>query len=289
MFEYDVIAPLEVVEHGVRQTDFAAVRDISYRSPMGGRVPAFLVTPLARGRFAGVVLMHWGFGDRASMLEEALLYARAGAVCILPDGYPWKRPERAMTDFSTAEGVHDAYVQLVIDLHRAIDILFSRLDVSSNRIAYVGHSLGATVGGALAGPCERVSAYVLMDGYPQVSLDERLIQKNFPGREGLFADLNAIRYIGLAAPAAVFFQFARRSEFITELMADQWFKAAKDPKDLKWYDTDHAFDLSAFRDRAEWLHHRIGLPPVDSSWLGARTTLLPKGDLTKFRRTVAKA
>ena len=194
-----------------------------------------------------------------------------------------------MTDISTAEGVHDAYVQLVIDLHRAIDILFSRLDVSSNRIAYVGHSLGATVGGALAGPCERVSAYVLMDGYPQVSLDERLIQKNFPGREGLFADLNAIRYIGLAAPAAVFFQFARRSEFITELMADQWFKAAKDPKDLKWYDTDHAFDLSAFRDRAEWLHHRIGLPPVDSSWLGARTTLLPKGDLTKFRRTVAKA
>jgi len=147
---------------------------------MGGRVPAFLVTPLGKGRFAGVVLMHRGFGDRSSMLDEALLYARAGAVCVLPDGFPRNRPERPATDFSTAEGVRDALVQIVIDLRRAIDILFSRLDVSSSRIGYVGHSLGATVGGALAGPCERVSAYVLMDGYPQVSLKIDSSRKNSP-------------------------------------------------------------------------------------------------------------
>jgi len=70
-------------------------------------------------------------------------------------------------------------------------------------------------------------------------------------------------------------------------MAEQWFKAAKDPKDLKWYDTDHAFDLNAFRDRAEWLRHRIGLPPVDRSWLGDRTTLLPDSDLRKYRSVIA--
>lgn len=281
LFEYDQISPLDVVEAGVEQRDGARIHDITYASPMGGRVPAYLIVPDREGRFAGLVLMHWGFGSRGSFLEEALLYARAGAVCLTIEG-PFGRPI-AVRDLSTAQRARDAYLQLIIDLRRAVDLLFSRLDVSSSRIGYVGHSLGASVAGALAlAERRRVRAFVLMGGWPELSVNETVLRRLFPNRLDLFAPFDSIRYIGHAAPAELLLQFARRDEFITAPMAEQWIAAASEPKKVCWYDADHAFDLASFRDRAEWLHHRIAIAPIEDSWLRARQTLLPESDLAKY-------
>ena len=64
--------------------------DLTYASPKGGRVTAYLVAPAGKGPFAGLVFGHWGPGNRTEFLPEATLYARAGAASLLVD-YPWVR------------------------------------------------------------------------------------------------------------------------------------------------------------------------------------------------------
>src|SRR5215470_15064259 len=59
VFEYDRKAPLDIQESGVTKRGGVAVRDISYASPKGGRVPAYLVTPPGNGPFAAVIWGHW--------------------------------------------------------------------------------------------------------------------------------------------------------------------------------------------------------------------------------------
>jgi len=44
-FDYDQKATLDVREAGVERRGEVAIHDISYASPKGGRVPAYLVVP----------------------------------------------------------------------------------------------------------------------------------------------------------------------------------------------------------------------------------------------------
>jgi hypothetical protein len=48
-FDYDSKAPLDVQEAGVEQRGEVTIHDISYASPKGGRVPAYLVVPKGKG------------------------------------------------------------------------------------------------------------------------------------------------------------------------------------------------------------------------------------------------
>jgi hypothetical protein len=66
-----------------------------------------------------------------------------------------------------------------------------------------------------------------------------------------------IHYVGRAAPAALFFQFGRLDEFPQEQF-ERVAQAASEPKLVKWYDTDHYFQLAeAQKDRLDWLQTRL--------------------------------
>ncbi len=57
-FDYDKTA-LDLREIGVERRGDIAIHDISYASPKGGRVPAYLVVPKGAGPFAAVIWGHW--------------------------------------------------------------------------------------------------------------------------------------------------------------------------------------------------------------------------------------
>jgi hypothetical protein len=86
LFDYDSKAPLDFHDNGAQDTNGSTVHDISYASPKGGRVPAFLVVPLGKEPFPAVIFVHWGQGNRTEFLSEALILARAGAESLLIDG-----------------------------------------------------------------------------------------------------------------------------------------------------------------------------------------------------------
>src|SRR5437588_6067228 len=167
MFDYDQKLPLDVKEVGVRDSDGVRIHDINYASPKFGRVTADLVEPAVKGKYAGIVFGHWGYGNRTEFLAEAILYARAGVVSLLID-YPWVRPApwRRSEPGEKPEAVRDNYAATVIDLRRGIDLLQARSDVDSNRIAYAGHSTGAQWGAILSAIDKRLKAAVLMGGIP---------------------------------------------------------------------------------------------------------------------------
>ncbi len=241
MFSYDSEVPLDIQEEAVTERDGIQIHSISYASPKG-RVSAYLVVPPGEGPFAGIIFVHWGLGNRDQFLDEAVQFAKMGAVSLLMDA-PWNRPYFFRPD------LYLLYIQTVLDLQRSVDLLVARPDVDIDRIGYVGHSYGATWGGVLAGVEKRIKAYVLMAGGAQIS------KTDGPNKP----EIDAINYIGHAAPSAVFFQFAENDEYITEESAWLFYDVASEPKFIQWYDTSHRFNDQARDDRVEWLSAQLEL------------------------------
>src|SRR5258707_5891127 len=152
LFEYDAKQPLEIHEKVLEEFEGGTLHDITYTSPKGGPVGAYLVVPKGKGPFAAILFGHWGNGTRAEFIPEAKIYAKAGAVSLLPD-YPWDRSQpwyKSLDHTDKPELDRDTEIQAVIDLRRGIDLLLARPDVDPERLAYVGHSYGAQWGSILS-------------------------------------------------------------------------------------------------------------------------------------------
>ncbi len=278
LYDYDSKQSLDSREKLLYERDGVKVYDISYASPKGGRVTAYLVVPAGEGPFAGMVFGHWGPGNRTEFLPEATLYAEAGAVSILID-YPWVRPSpwrKKLHLFSKAGEDHETYVQAVVDLRRGIDLLSARPGVDAHRLAYVGHSYGAQWGAILSTIDDRVSAAVLMGGVPD--LGAIFLESNEPDIAEFRASLpkdtietymktnastDPIHYIGHATPTPLLFQFAKHERYFNEAAMQRYFQAASEPKLVKWYETGHDLnDVQALLDRADWLREKVGVRSV---------------------------
>ena len=116
-------------------------------------MPAYVVVPGAKGKFAGIVWGHWMMpksptANKTEFLTEAIALAPTGVVSILIDT-PYVRPgfEEDPDPFSSQDP--DVVAQQVIDLRRALDLLLSRDDIDPKRIAFVGHSFDANCGAIL--------------------------------------------------------------------------------------------------------------------------------------------
>ncbi|EFH88304.1 dipeptidyl aminopeptidase/acylaminoacyl-peptidase-like protein [Ktedonobacter racemifer DSM 44963] len=271
MFNYDPSAPLDFEVLSEQKQRNTTLQDITYTSPKGGKVPAYLIIPPEAGPFAGVIFVHWGEGNRDEFVDEALELAPLGTVSLLIDA-PLARPEPWTAPGNTPEEFRESDIQLVIDIQHGIDLLLTRPDIDRQRLGYVGHSLGATKGGIVAGIEKRVRAYVFMAGLPSVADSFRTsahpdmveMRATTSTEElehliSLMEPLDAIHYVGKAAPAALFFQFARHDEFVTERDALWYEQVASSPKLTKWYETDHQFNPEARHDRVAWLCTQLSL------------------------------
>lgn len=274
VFAYDAKAPLDFQERSAEDVRGIKVHDVSYASPKGGRVPAYLVVPPGGGPFAGLVFVHWGQGDRTEFLAEAAMLAEAGAESLLIDA-PYNRTGAPTVDlFTHPELERDGYIQLVLDARRGVDLLRSRPEVDAKRIGYVGHSLGATWGGPLAAAEKRIKALVLMGGLPTLTdfsgetYIATMTRKAYNSEQianyvRVISLINPEKFVGRSAPASLFFQFARNDRYITPKFAKQYFDAAAQPKQEKFYFCSHEFnDPEALMDRDQFLQRELGLKPV---------------------------
>jgi cephalosporin-C deacetylase-like acetyl esterase len=284
MFDYDRTIPLQVQESSAEKRGAAIVHDLSYASPTLGRVSAYLTEPAEKSRCPAIIFLHWGQGDRATFLSEALAYAESGVESLLVDESPLRH--FPMPNQMTSDGARAYVVQCVTDLRRGVDLLVSRKEVDSDRIGYVGHSLGASMGGQFAGVEKRVMAHILMAGYADMSQHlAKMSQRYFltSGEEFLrvAGPLDGVNFVGDAAPSAILFQFALRDEVITKEDADLYFNAARQPKEIRWYDVGHEFNQAALSDRAAWLGEKLGFRPPDANRLNE--VRLPQRDVEFWR------
>jgi cephalosporin-C deacetylase-like acetyl esterase len=280
LFDYDAREPLDVQQTLMYERDGVKVYDVTYASPKGGRVTAYLVTPITSEPHAGLVFGHWGPGNRTEFLPEATLYARQGAVSLLID-YPWVRPSawrKPLKGEAAPETDHVAKVQAVVDLRRGFDLLATRPDVDPKRFAYVGHSFGAQFGAILSAVEPRLVGVVLMAGIPDQAAIYR--DSNDPAiieyrsrtpkdlQEAFFKSserTDAVRYVPHAA-VPLLFQFARHETYFDQAAMKRYAEAAPFRKEIKWYDTGHELnDPQALFDRAAWLRAKVGIGPIEST------------------------
>jgi cephalosporin-C deacetylase-like acetyl esterase len=193
-------------------------------------------------------------------------------VALSIDGTGTRPPQFRLPPPRTAAAHLARWIQAIVDLRRGLDLLASRPGVDPRRMGYVGHSYGATLGGVLAGVETRLVAVVLMAGLVAHSewwrsgdhefyrrFREQVTAKELDEMVETMSTVDAIHYIGRAAPAALLFQFARHDQFVPERESLQYWEAASEPKEKRWYDTDHFFDEQARQDRIAWLGERLGL------------------------------
>ena len=260
LFDYDRTEPLGHRETGQVIRGDITVRDISYNSPNGGQVSAFLVIPPGDGPFAGIVFLHRGGSSRRQFLDEAIQYANLGAVSLLLDDNfsPTGRPRD-----------RDRLIQIVTDVRRGVDLLTSRSDVDPHRIAFVGHSYGANLGGVLAGVERRVTAYVFMSGNARMSQDLIGLFDMTDTVEAQYLDfmaqIDGIHFIGHAAPTALLFQNARHDALNPEREALDFQQTASEPKTVNWYNAYHDLNAEADQDRPDWLQQHLDLKAVQPS------------------------
>jgi hypothetical protein len=266
LFGYDDDAPLAVHTADSWPSGNLRVSRISYASPRGGRVPALIIRPSGNGPFAGLIVQHGLPGEKFQVLPIAEDFARTGAVVVAIDA-PWSR-RGELPDFTERDRADQ--IQLMVDLRRAVDLLQSRDDVEDDRIAYVGVSYGAAMGGLLAAIEDRLRAFVLASG------DGGLVS-HFTGT-GAYADgplsqlpperrkrwldamrpIEPIKWIGRAV-APILFLSGRNDELVPPADARQYQQAAHEPKDVRWYDSGHILPPKAICDAARWLEERIGI------------------------------
>jgi dienelactone hydrolase len=277
-FDYDQKAPLDVQEVGVEHRGDVAIHDISYASPKGGRVPAYLVVPAGKGPFAGVIWGHWYWNNsamrnRKEFLDEAVALAPAGVVSLLTDG-PIARPGHVEDPTPLSEQQVTDLIQQIVDMRRGADLLLARPDVDAKRIAYVGHSYNATVGGFLSGIDNRFVAFVLMAGglSDEVDLKSKEVQdyrqkvgpEKFDAFQAKYAWLDPGKFVSHAAPAVVFLQYGSQEKFLNPDRARAYAAIVSEPKSLKFYDAPHALNAEARRDRIAFLTEQLNLKPLPS-------------------------
>ena len=276
-FDYDPKTPLNIQEVGVEHRGNVTVHEISYASPKGGRVPAYLVVPEGKGPFAAVLWGHWywqnaAFFNRKEFLDEAAALAHSGVVSLLTTG-PGARPGHREDKDPLNDQQATELVQAIVDMGRGADLLVARKDVDPARLAYVGHSYNATVGGFLSGIDKRFKAFVLMAGGLSDGVDmkteefQQFRRKVGPEKLDAFAAkyawLDPGKFVSHASPATVFLQYATQEKFLTAERARQYAVVVNEPKQFKIYDAPHALNAEARRERIAFLSDQLKLKSLD--------------------------
>jgi dienelactone hydrolase len=235
------------------------------QTPFGHRRVAEMARPEGDGPYPAILYVHWYEPEsisshRSQFEEESLEMARSGAVCISIEtlwsdrDFFLKRTQ--VDDFQNS-------VEEVVNIRRAMDLLLSQPGVDPKRFAYVGHDFGGMYG-VLAGSLDRrPTHYVIMAATPRFP-DWYLYLPKLEGEERAtfiqkMAEVDPIVHVQNVAPADVFFQFAADDFHVPKERAEEFFAAAKNPKEMKWYEAGHGLNESATHDRKAWLKEKLDL------------------------------
>jgi uncharacterized protein len=262
-FDTKIISQSE--QDGVTITELSyAAHDPSFATFMGGRTVATLISPKVNGPFAGIIHVFSGYnrdlptGSQA-YLSEAISMANHGAVTLIPKDY---FPSASAPTGTQAD--RPLIIGETIELRRAFDFLLSQPGVDPKRLGYVGEDAGGSYGSVLAGVDRRARTYVLVSSWPSFANIIGLYLGS-PSDKFLpyFQDIDPIKFIPKAAPASLFFQFAKHDEFVlTESLANQFYSAGSQPKKIEWYDDSHnLLSGTVLKARQAWLIDQLKLTP----------------------------
>jgi dienelactone hydrolase len=265
-YKYDEQAPPGVRDAGVINTNYPIkFHDITYISPHGGYVPAYLLKPPGKGPYPGVILLHGSGGSRADLLQVAGWLAGRGAVTMTIDSAYTRMGNRPLQPgISGFKADRQLAVQTVADLRRAVDVLQAQPDVDKDKIGFLGFSAGAKSGAVLVGVEPRIKAAVLVSGGAP-SLDATVDKAPENLRTALrpiLSSTDPTRFIGLSK-AALLLQAGKEDTYVPQGDLKALADAAPARTEFKEYEGGHDLFSTepAVHDALAFLSTKLGSGP----------------------------
>ncbi len=230
-----------------------------FQTPFGYRRIGELFIPKGKGPFPIILYIHWyepkaQDSNRSQFEKEAAEMALNGIMCLTIETL-WSDLDfflKRTQDDDAKNSIEEA-----INLRRWMDFLLLQPNADPKRFALVGHDFGGMYG-ALAGSLDkRPTHYVLMAATPRFA-DWYLYLPKLEGaaREAFIKQMSGIdpiAHIADLSPAPIFFQFGNEDRHVPNDRSQEFFAAAKDPKEMKIYETGHGLNEQSTKDRKAWL------------------------------------
>lgn len=270
---YDAARPLNVqirtdeVRGTYRRIDFTF--DGCAGDP-GQPVPALLTLPVqGPGPFPLLVMLH-GIGmDKGFLDEVAERFAGEGFAATTFDQYmQGERELKHDRPLEQAVALWQRGAMTVNEARRLVDYVETRPEIDRSRIYLIGASYGAVTGATAAAFDPRFQAVVLVYG----GGDLRLMAGSDEVRKavGPLADVageiaawiaapfDPVRNVYRISPRPILFLNGEKDRIVPPAAAQALFDAAHEPKEIKWYPTDH-LDLApdyiplVLQDGTDWI------------------------------------
>ena len=236
-----------------------------FQTPFGFRRIAELFLPEGEGPFPAILYVHWyepesHNSNRSQFVNEAIEMAKSGVIGLTVETM-WSDPDFFMKR-TQADDMQNSKEE-VVNILRFMDFLLSLPYVDAKRFAVVGHDFGGMYG-TLAGRLDkRPTQYVIMAAR-RVSLDWYLYAPKLEGeaREKFIhemAEIDPITHIPNLSPASILFQFGNDDFHVPLDRVEEFFAAAREPKEKKIYTSGHGLNEEAAKDRKTWLKHKFNI------------------------------
>ena len=263
--KYQPLEPNDLRLVGKRAQDDIESQLMVMQTPFGYRRIAELFSPLAEETCAAILYVHWyepssPLSNRSQFAEEAREMAKCGAKCLLIETL-WSDPDFFLKR-TQADDMQNS-IEEVANIRHAMDLLLLQPNVDTARFALVGHDFGGMYGVVAGSLDQRPTHYVVMAATPRFP-DWYLYAPKLEGeaREAFirqFSAFDPITHVSNLLPAPVLFQFGTDDPHVPKERADEFFHAAGDRTEIKWYEAGHGLNEAATLDRKNWLRKNLAL------------------------------
>lgn len=220
------------------------------------RVPAILHLPEGSGQVPAALLLH-GFTARKEEISDSIgvALARRGVASLAPDLPVHGERLRGLPGMSLSDPI--ALVRnwrlALREAHAGIRYLAEHVGVDPSRVGIIGYSLGAFLSSFVAAFNPRVQAIALVCG------------GDLPARTPFASLVRTVadprRAVRELAGRPLLMMNGKRDTLILPEQAQVLFDAAKDPKELRWYDGPHWPPGTVADDVADWMVNRLAECP----------------------------
>lgn len=257
-YQYDKKLPLNAKEEKVKETEDYIQYHIIYESIHDKEVTALLTLPKKVKPPYPTILWQHGAGDSKEvdyiLLGTEKMIEFGFAVLSIDSEYHGERKvdkegKNLISEIADNPALiteipnyictfRDMFIQTVVDLRRAIDYLEERGDIDQEKIGYVGASMGAIMGVVLAGIDNRVKGVISIVGGGGF-LETYPLVKAFPQALALLPLADPIYYVDRISPRPLLMINGLKDSIVPEKTAEALFNAAKEPKEIFWFESGH--------------------------------------------------
>lgn len=255
LYKYDKDTPLNVTFSTKADRGMYLFEAFRFTSVNDQTVPGYLLLPKSPSKPSPCLLVLHGYGGSKndSLLAAPMLVSSGFAVLALDAQYHGERKQAGKDIFSIDfQSDRDAMIQTILDWRRGIDYLQTRPEIDMDRLALVGASMGGILGGVLTALDERIKAagllvaggdwgsLIMKSQIPQAVKIRQLVPNLTEESVSQLMDpVDPLHFIGRISPRPLLMQNGKKDTIVIPECSQRLFEAAKDPKEIDWYESNH--------------------------------------------------